>query len=101
MSTTGRTSRVEIGHEAETPRGWRYEVHVTHADGTRSEHWVTLAWVDHDHWCGGRLAPSRVVEMVLEYLLEKGTPVSFPAAFDAARARRWIPAIDQDLKCAG
>lgn len=101
MSTTGRTFRIDIGDEAQTPRGWRYDVRITLADGTRSDHRVTLAWVDHDHWCGGRLAPSRVVEMVLEYLLDKGTPIRFPPAFDAARARRWIPAIDQDLRCAG
>lgn len=101
MSTTPRTSRIEIDRETETPRGWRYTVHLQHADGLVTDHEVTLAWVDHDLWSGGRLAPSRVVEMVLAYLLDRGIPASLPHSFDAARARRWIPQIDQDLKCAG
>lgn len=88
---------IEVHHEREADAGWRYDVRVCHDDGTETRHSVTLAWIDHDYWCGGRLAPSRTVEAVLTYCLDHDAP-AFPPAFDAARARRWLPAIDRDLK---
>lgn len=84
--------------ELEAPRGWEYRVEVTHEGGQVTEHTVTLAWVDHDHWCGGRLAPSRVVEAVLGFLDAKNLLDSMPAKFDVARARRMSPEIDRELR---
>jgi len=90
-------SQVLVQSEVDAPRGWRYGVVVTHADGHVSTHSVTLAWVDHDHWSGGRLAPSRVVEAVVSYLLNHGH-ATLPPEFDAARARRLAPEIDREIK---
>ena len=93
-------SHVTVESETEDPRGWRYAVRVTQPNGRVSDHTVTLAWVDHDHWSGGRLAPSRVVEAVVEYLVERGHAGALPPAFDAARARRMAPAIDREIRAA-
>ncbi len=89
-------TQVLVESETESGHGWRYGVRITHADGHVSEHTVTLAWVDHDHWSGGRLAPSRVVEAVVTSLLAH--TADLPAAFDAARARRLVPEFDRELK---
>ncbi len=90
-------ARVDVQTEIDACRGWRYGVVVTRPDGRVSEHSVTLSWVDHDHWCGGRLAPSRVVEAVVAYLLE-AVGGDLPTSFDAARARRIAPGIDRELR---
>lgn len=89
---------VQTEHEAD--HGWEYQVEVVHDGGEVTEHRVSLAWVDHDHWCGGRLAPSRVVEAVLGYLDARKLLDSLPPKFDAARARRLSPEIDQELRYA-
>lgn len=95
MAETVET-RVEVLLERELPRGWSYTVLVHRASGD-SEHEVSLGWVDHDYWCGGRLPPSRTVQMVLEYVLARFNGHPLPRAFDAARARRWFPQIDREL----
>lgn len=89
--------RIEVQSETEVPRGWRYRVIIHEAEGPR-EHSVRLSWVDHDHWSGGRLPPSRVVEALMACLVRRPPAEALPASFDAARIRRWIPTIDADLK---
>lgn len=97
----GRAS-VDIGQETETGAGWKYEVLVRRPGHGQSAHQVSLSWVDHDYWSGGRMPPSQVVEAVLRYALEHevhqtpGAP--WPARFDAARIRRWFPRMDEELR---
>lgn len=94
---------IEVTTEQETERGWSYEVRIrTGADGDgagESSHVVTLSWRDHDYWCGGKLAPSRMLELVLEHLV-KNYHEALPAKFDASTARRWVRTIDRDLMTA-
>jgi hypothetical protein len=92
---TGGMAQVRVENEQETPRGWRYHVVVERDGGSSSEHEVALAWVDHEHWCGGRVAPSMVVERLFGVLLERGDQI--PARFDAATARRWFRELDGEL----
>lgn len=87
---------MEVRTEAEAPRGWSYTVAVYRDSGT-SVHTVTMAWCDHDYWCGGRLAPSRVVRAVVEYALTQTREL--PLKFDAARVRHWSRTADDELKC--
>jgi hypothetical protein len=87
-------AKIEIQTEEETGRGWVYLAGVE-LEGRRSEHTVRLAWVDHELWSGGRVPPSRVVESLLGFLIERGREV--PAQFDAAAVRRWFPDVDQEL----
>jgi hypothetical protein len=89
------TAQVRVESEEETPRGWRYRVTVEREGGASTEHEVALAWVDHEHWCGGRVAPSTVVERLFGVLLERGEEI--PARFDAATARRWFRELDGEL----
>ncbi len=88
--------RVEVQTEEDRPGGWSYLVLVHRSQGM-CEHTVTLSWRDHDYWCGGASAPSRVMQALIEYVLRHDTP-PLPARFDAARARRWLPQIDQELR---
>jgi hypothetical protein len=87
--------RVEVQTEEERPGGWLYAV-VVHRGGATDEYAVTLSWRDHDYWCGGALAPSRVMQAVMEYLVQH--MAELPQKFDAARARRILARIDQELK---
>ena len=88
--------RVEVSTEEERPGGWSYLVLVHRETGPIS-HTVTLSWRDHDYWCGGASAPSRVMQAVMEFLLRHESP-PLPAKFDAARVRRWLPQIDQEIR---
>lgn len=91
----------EVGIETATARGWLYEVVLTTPSGS-STHAVSLSWHDHDYWCGGALAPSRLLERLLGLLtghLGKGAaPESLPERFDCSTARRWLPEIDDLLR---
>lgn len=91
-------AEIDVKTESEEGRGWSYRVEVRHDDGSVTSHTVKLAWVDHDHWTGGRVAPSRTVEAVLKYVMTHVPGQGIPAMFDAARARRWLPQIDRELR---
>jgi len=93
-------AEIDVKTELEESRGWSYLVEVRRADGTVSSHMVTLAWVDHDLWTGGSVAPSRTIEAVLKYVMTHVPEQGWPPKFDAARARRWIPQIDRELRTA-
>lgn len=93
-------AEIDVKTECEAQRGWTYEVEVRRDDGSVSSHTVKLAWVDHQHWTGGSIAPSRTIEAVLRYIMEQVPALAFPPVFDAARARRWLPRIDRELKTA-
>ena len=92
---------IDIGIETATSRGWAYEVTLTTTRGV-SEHRVTMCWHDHDYWCGGAIAPSRMLErllaLVLKHLGEGDTPATLPDRFDCATARRWLPDLDDQLR---
>jgi hypothetical protein len=88
--------RVEVTTEQELPGGWSYQV-LIHRNGHPDSHTVTLSWRDHDYWCGGASAPSRLMQALIEFALKHETP-PMPAKFDAARIRRWLPQIDQELR---
>ena len=95
------TQMLSINTHSETllTRGWQWQVLVSN-NGHSTAHTVTLSWHDHDHWCGGTLAPSHMVERVLEYCLARMDQIDqpLPPTFDAARARRWFPAIDREIR---
>lgn len=98
QSKSPTTPRVELGEERAGPRGWVYGVVMHHADESVTRHEVSLAYVDHEYWCGGRLAPSAVVERVLLMMLDAGDGALMPATFDLARGRRWHAGLDADVR---
>ncbi|MCL4742093.1 MAG: hypothetical protein KJZ54_07810 [Phycisphaerales bacterium] len=88
-------SVVQVGAETETDRGWSYDVHIRVA-GADTRHVVTLAWVDHDYWCGGTRPPSEVIERLLRFVVGR-VEAALPERFDAATVRRWLPDIDAEM----
>lgn len=90
-----RVQRIEILDECDTPRGWVYRLEVHFEDGAATQHEASMSWVDHEHWTSGRIAPSRVIEAVVRFVLEHECVL--PQKFDAATARRWCRDIDRDL----
>jgi hypothetical protein len=95
--TTAGVAQITVITEEETGRGWRYRIKVVRDSGETSEHDVGLSWADHEHWCGGASAPSRVVEAVVRYLVDREAQRAVPARFDASTARRWWPDLDREL----
>jgi hypothetical protein len=88
--------RAVVESESETALGWTFA--ITLRDGEReSSHIVTMSFRDHDYWCSGSIAPSRVVAAVVEYVAQhwQGT---LPPKFDASTARRWTPHVDRELQ---
>lgn len=85
----------EVLEETEGSTGWRFRVAIRGADGSRSEHEITLAWVDHDHWTGGSVPPSRLIERLAVLVARHRSDL--PHRFDAAKARRWMPELDDLL----
>lgn len=96
-AAAAEASAIHVEHEHEILNGWRYDIMLTGTAGT-TRHKVSLAWVDHEYWCGGARSPSRVIEAVLEALLECMRAEELPTRFDAATVRRWCPGIDADVR---
>lgn len=96
-TSRGATPRVEIGTERETDHGWTYEVSIRREGEQETLHEVSLSWRDHDYWCGGTKAPSRVVQAALEYAV--ANDAAPPARFDLARLRRMLPRFDSEFRC--
>ncbi len=94
---SGERVTIVIGHEREAPAGWVYEVSLTAAGGTVSTHEVSLAWCDHDHWTGGKIAPSRTLELVIAMSVKLTSAAiiqGLKPKYDAARLRRVCPGLD-------
>ena len=89
-------STVRIIEEHEGPRGWRYDAEIDRG-GEPERVEMTLAYVDHDHWSGGRVPPSKLAQRVLEVLLEFEPSLPMPERFDASTARRWSAGLDDRL----
>ncbi len=88
---------VVVLDENETGRGWRFRVRITLEGGVGTEHEVRLSWVDHDFWSGGASAPARVVQALVEYVIERGQGEPVPERIDASTIRRRFPEIDEVL----
>jgi hypothetical protein len=100
MHSSTNQARIDVQTEREAPRGWSYHV-VIEREGRTAEHEVSLSWVDHDYWCGGRLPPSRMVENILRYAVERLPVAALPGRFDLARLRRALPQMDSEVRVAG
>ena len=91
-------ARVEVLDEREAAAGWVFRVRITQGEGGTTEHAVGLSWVDHDYWSGGACSPAKVVQRVMEYLIERAPDGVIPQRLDAASVRRRYPEID-DVLC--
>ena len=102
-------SKVECTQVLDDPRGWACVVQVG-AEPDATTHEIRLAWCDHDHWSGGLVGPGELMERLVRFLIEArvspahpdaAIPWPLPAKFDAAKARRWCPAVDSELRTVG
>lgn len=91
-------ARVEVGAERETPSGWSYDVTVDWPEGVETAHRVTLSWADHDHVSGGAVAPSVVVETMLEVLVRAMDADHLPRRIDLATMRRVVEDLDERIR---
>jgi hypothetical protein len=90
-------TEIDIQTEQDIPQGWTYHVVVRYDGRPPTEHEVRLAWVDHDHWSGGRCPPSKVIEALFTVLIEHEDDRPIPLRFDASTARRWLPGLDREV----
>ena len=82
--------------EHETPNGWLYTFTLEH-DGAKSDHELTLSWVDHEHLVGGAIAPEHVAFAAFGLAVDElGT--SLPARFDLSMIRRRVEGFDDRVK---
>jgi hypothetical protein len=88
--------RATVDAESETAQGWTFAITLRNGE-QESTHTVTMSFRDHDYWCSGSIAPSRVAAAVVEYVAQhwQGT---LPPKFDVSTARRWTPHVDRELQ---
>lgn len=92
--------------ESETPgdRGWVFRIVVERGwappnpPPPRTEHEVTLSWVDYEYWSHGSAAPEQVARRVVEALLREDPFRELPGSFDASTARRWMRSLDATME---
>lgn len=87
---------IAVTTETDSQHGWAFTVQVGD-NGRCREHRVALSWRDYDHWSHGRVAPERVVEAAMRYMLDRGPADDIDERFDCAVIRRYYPQVDREL----
>ena len=87
---------IQIGEETEAANHWAYAVRVLDV-GQTHDLTVTLSFQDYDLWSHGRVAPSRVVEACVRYLLDQAPDQDIMPKFDCSIIRRLCPDADAQL----
>ncbi|MBL4590622.1 MAG: hypothetical protein JKY96_01545 [Phycisphaerales bacterium] len=102
MDKQGRSSTdqaaIHIDGEHETSNGWLYTFHIDWSDGQRSDHELTLSWVDHEHLVGGAVSPSVVAAVVARIASAHCGHKGMPARCDVSILRRQIAGFDEMVK---
>lgn len=88
---------VRVATETELARAWEFLVELSTPAHPTSSLRVRLSFADYEYWSHGVAAPCRVVELLVNYLAHRRSPILARDAFDAARARRECPGIDAYL----
>lgn len=88
---------VEIRDEDNTADGWVWEIRLHPSDATGAAETAlpeplnlkaSLSWVDHDHLCHGRLAPSEVIARIVRHAVAHMPAHVLPSRFDASQLGR-------------
>lgn len=87
---------IEVNNERESTTQWAYDVRLF-SEGRTRDFEVTLSFADYDHWSHGRVPPSRVVESIFKFLLDRESESSILSRFDCAMVRRYFPEVDEKL----
>lgn len=78
--------------------GWLFHVKVTEADGSASEHRVTLKERDYQRLTAGEISPERLVEESFRFLLEREPKEAILSRFDLPVISRYFPEYEGELK---
>ena len=89
-------AEIDIETETEHDTYWAYVVSVF-AGGRVHKFDVRLSFQDYDLWSRGRVAPSRVADACVRYLLERADAADLAEQFDCATLRRSYPELDAEL----
>lgn len=96
LNHTGPTIQIDGEHETQT--GWLYTMTITWADGSTSDHELTMAWVDHEHLVGGAISPSVIARAGGRLAAAHFGREKMPARCDVSSLRRLIPGFDESVK---
>lgn len=93
---------IRVAGETELARGWEFEVQVFPAQAPPAAQAprairVRLSFADYEYWSHGATAPCRVIELLMNGLVDRRSRILTRESFDAARARREHPDIDAHL----
>ncbi len=97
-------AKVSVESEQQVEGGWVFVVAVERDSAPpnppppRTEHEVTLSWVDYEYWSHGAVAPEKVAQRVVEALLRDDPFRELPQRFDASTARRWMRSLDATME---
>lgn len=85
---------VQIDGEHETQTGWLYTFSVQWADGSSSDHEMTISWVDHEHLVGGGVSPSVLAHRAATQAANHLGKGGLPARCDVSSLSRMIENFD-------
>jgi hypothetical protein len=90
---------IEIVGEQELASGWAFAAQALSEQGRLVKCELRLSFVDYNLWSpDGSIAPVRVAEAVLAFIIERVGARGLPPRFDAAQARRMFPDADQQIR---
>lgn len=75
----------------------RFHVMLVDADGSATEHDVTVSRADWERFGNGFRSPEALVEASMRFLLEREVKEQILAAFDLAQIPRYFPSYTHDI----
>lgn len=75
----------------------RFQVRLTGADGTSTDHDVTVSRADWERFGTGYRTPEELVEASFLFLLEREPKEQILPAFDLAQITRYFPSFGRDI----
>lgn len=75
----------------------RFHVELVDADGSATEHDITISRADWERFGNGFRSPEALVEASMRFLLEREPKEQILAAFDLAQIPRYFPSYTRDI----
>jgi len=75
----------------------RFDVRVSDADGSVTEHDVTLARADHERLGGGFAAPEEFIRACFDFLLEREPKDAILRSFDVSQIAMYFPEFESAI----
>lgn len=97
MAESSSSRRISVLKTA-VEGGWLFRVTVAEADGSASEHQVTLKERDYQQLIAGKVDPERLVEESFKFLLEREPKEAILSRFDLTAIPRYFPEYEEEIK---